>query len=238
VAFSPEVDAVLDQVPLRAFSGETEGVLDQLTVRWFSLENDAVLAQVPLRAFSMEVDNVFEQIPLRAFSLEVDNNFILFHISIGGESDESIAFRPFSFGGESDEPVSFLYTPLLRLDQVRAPLIAVRRGVNMNTTSDTPLLLGPKRFIIRRVIVTNASVSLTTAIGGIYTGAGKTGTALVPASQTYSALTAPSKYMDTGQHILTITDMFSNQTLFFSLTTPQGVAATADIYIYGDSVDS
>jgi phage baseplate assembly protein W len=59
VAFSPEVDAVLDQVPLRAFSGETDAVLSQTSMRFFSTENDAELEQIPLRAFAAEVDAVF-----------------------------------------------------------------------------------------------------------------------------------------------------------------------------------
>lgn len=126
---------------------------------------------------------------------------------------------------------------LLRSDQVRAPLLAVLRGANMNTTSDQPLTLGPKNYVVRRVVVTNASISLTSAVGGIYTGAGKTGTQLVPAGQSYAALIDSTKYVTTSLGAAVATDTFINGTIFFSLTTPQGAAATADIYIYGDAVE-
>lgn len=158
--------------------------------------------------------------------------------ALGGAGDEPVVFIPQALGGGADDVLNYL-TPqlLLRIDQARAPLIAVVRSVNMNSTSDQIIDLSPNKYIIRRVVVTNASVSLTTAVGGIYTGPGKTGTAVVPAGQTYAALTSHTKFLNTGQHISTITDAFVTDPLYFSLTTPQGVAATADIYIYGDSVE-
>lgn len=127
---------------------------------------------------------------------------------------------------------------LLRADQARAPLLGVLRSADMNSTADQPIVLGPKNYIIRRVIITGASEVLNVATGGIYTGPGKTGTALVPAAQTYSALTSPSKFIDTGQHLSTTTDTIVSGLLYFSLTSPQGGPANADIYIYGDSVES
>lgn len=126
---------------------------------------------------------------------------------------------------------------LIRADQIAGPLIGLLRGANMNTTADQPIICTPSRYIIRRVIVTNASVNMTTAVGGIYTGVSKSGTALVPAGQVYTSLTAASKFIDTSLAPSTGTDTFTNQGLYFSLTTPQGVAATADVYIYGDAVE-
>lgn len=126
---------------------------------------------------------------------------------------------------------------LIRADQVAGPLIGTLRGVDMNSISDQIIGCSPVRYIIRRVIVTNASVSLTTAVGGIYTGPTKSGTAIVPANQAYSALTGPEKFIDASLDALTGTDTFTNEVLYLSLTTPQGTPATADIYIYGDAVE-
>jgi hypothetical protein len=81
-------------------------------------------------------------------------------------------------------------------------------------------------------------LSLTTAVGGIYPAASKGGTAVVANSQAYSGLTAATKFVDltiasgytSGGDILTV------KNLFLSLTTPQGGAATADVYVYGDII--
>lgn len=126
---------------------------------------------------------------------------------------------------------------LIRADQIAGPLIGVLRGADMNSTTDQPIVCSPIRYIIRRVIVTNASVNLTTAVGGIYTSPTKTGVPIVPAGQVYTSLTSPSKFIDTSLHALTSTDTFTNPGVYLSLTTPQGAAATADIYIYGDAVE-
>jgi hypothetical protein len=108
----------------------------------------------------------------------------------------------------------------------------------MNSTADQPITLGPALYILRRAVITNASMPLSTAVGGVYTGAAKTGTALVSASQVYSGLTASSKFIDATLHVSAGTDAFATGTVFLSLTTPQGVAATADLYLYGDSVEA
>ncbi len=118
-------------------------------------------------------------------------------------------------------------------------LLAKITGANMNSTADQAITGLPTKWIPRRITAQNASISLTTAAGGFYTGAGKTGTVIVPAAQVYTALTAASKWKD-----LTIdstsggptTDVLSATTIYFALTTPQGAAATADIYIWGEDL--
>jgi hypothetical protein len=92
------------------------------------------------------------------------------------------------------------------------------------------------KYVIRRIIVTNASISLTTAAGGFYPAASKAGTPLVAAAQIYAALTAPSKFIDLSLQPIVGTDTYSLGTIYFSLTTTQGAAATADIFVFGDIV--
>jgi hypothetical protein len=113
-------------------------------------------------------------------------------------------------------------------------------GANMNSTSDQQIVIfsAPAKYIIRRIVVTNASTSLTTAVGGIYPAVSKGGTAIVANTQVYSGLTASGKFVDltiasgytSGGDVLTV------KSIYLSLTTPQGAAATADIEVYGDII--
>lgn len=111
-------------------------------------------------------------------------------------------------------------------------VLFVLTGANMNTTADQLFTqIGQfSSYEIDRIKATNASISLTTAAGGIYNAASKGGTAIVAAGQAYSGLTTAVKDV-----ALTIanTDLRSVITLYLSLTTGQGSAATADIYIWG-----
>lgn len=109
-------------------------------------------------------------------------------------------------------------------------------GANMNSTGDQQIVIfsAPAKYIIRRIVATNASLSLTTAVGGIYTAVSKGGTAVVANSQAYSTLSAGTKFLDLT--LASNTDYRTATSLYLSLTTPQGAAATADIFVYGDIV--
>ena len=116
-------------------------------------------------------------------------------------------------------------------------------GANMNSTSDQRIVMfsNPSKFILRRIVVTNASISLTTAAGGVYTAASKGGTAVVASSQAYSSLSASTLFLDltlstTGSASTTVKSSIPN--LYLSLTTAQGAAATADVYVYGDILEA
>ncbi len=116
-------------------------------------------------------------------------------------------------------------------------LIGKKIGANMNVTTDQAIPLSPQAgiFIFDKIIVTNASISLTTAVGGVYNAASKT-TAIVANSQVYSALTATNKWVLLTLANTALTDTFDAATLtsiYLSLTTAQGAAATADVYVYG-----
>ena len=108
-------------------------------------------------------------------------------------------------------------------------------GANMNSTGDQQIVIfsAPAKYIIRRIVATNASISLTTAVG-IYTAVSKGGTAIVANSQAYSTLSASTKFLDLT--LASNTDYRTATSLYLSLTTPQGAAATADIFVYGDIV--
>lgn len=113
-------------------------------------------------------------------------------------------------------------------------LLFTLTGANFNTTTDQLLIPNFNgKFRIKRYVVTNASISLTTVAGGIYPAASKGGTPQVAAAQVYSSLTAASKALE-----LTLNDpstvLAAGTPLYFSPTTPQGAPATGDVYAFGD----
>jgi len=114
-------------------------------------------------------------------------------------------------------------------------------GANMNSTADqaftkvgtfntwiVPIAGGFGRLV-------NPSTSLTTAVGGVYSATGKGGDALVANTQVYSGATGPTLGAN-----LSITaagsGLRSDSAIYLSLTTPQGGAATADIYVVGVAI--
>lgn len=106
-------------------------------------------------------------------------------------------------------------------------------GADMNSTSDQRFTKVGRfnAFRLNSIFATNGSISLTTAVGGIYPTTAKGGTALVANSQVWSGVTGATPIAtltvagagSTTRH--TLTD------IYLSLTTPQGAAATCDIYI-------
>lgn len=119
----------------------------------------------------------------------------------------------------------------------RDSILAVVHGVDLNSTSDQNIAIPSGKYIVRRVIVCNPSATPTLAAGGIYTGAGKTGSQVVSSAQVYTSLSAASKYLDLSLASIVGTDILTATTLYFSLTTANGSAATADIYIVGDDLE-
>lgn len=114
----------------------------------------------------------------------------------------------------------------------------VLKGANMNSTADQAIAInlpnGGANYLLNSIRVVNPSTSLTTVQGGMYTGAGKTGFNIVAATQYYSGLTTNAPNTANNQIGLTITNFVEHNAnpVYLSLTTPQGAAATADIYIY------
>jgi len=117
---------------------------------------------------------------------------------------------------------------------IKQVMLGKKLSVNMNSTADQAIIINSSNYVIRRILVTNASASLTLGAGGIYTAASKGGVAVVAAGQVYSALTGAAKILDLT---LAVTDRRTENTLYLSLTTGLGSAATADVYIFGDRLD-
>ena len=110
-------------------------------------------------------------------------------------------------------------------------------GANMNSTADQPFekLHNFSAYSLQFFRAMNASVNMTTAAGGVYTGAAKSGIVLVANTQVYTTLTTSAK----GQALTVVAaDATGRLTAdpIFSLTTAQGSAATCDLYVIGFGV--
>lgn len=110
-------------------------------------------------------------------------------------------------------------------------------GANFNSTADQAIQIPFGRYVIRRITVQNCSTSLTLAVGGFYTAASKGGTAIVANTQVYTALTSTTKFLDVTPAAILTTDVLTAPTVYLSLTTGQGSAATCNVAIFGDILD-
>ena len=111
-------------------------------------------------------------------------------------------------------------------------------GANMNVTTDQQFNWGGLNgnavggsFLVTGQLAWNPSISLTTAAGGAYNTTGKSGV-LIAAATVYSSLTVATSAQLTAA---AATSVFTyQQTMpYFSLTTGQGAAATANIALLG-----
>lgn len=109
-------------------------------------------------------------------------------------------------------------------------LLAVARGVNVNATGDTVLpIIASAKYSVSNVVLTNASISLTTAAAGVFTLPAAAGTAIV-ANAALTALTGPTIV---SQSTVASTVAQTGQNLYLNVATAQGAAATMDIFVYG-----
>jgi hypothetical protein len=120
-------------------------------------------------------------------------------------------------------------------------------------SGDQPITLsGGTSYILTDIVITHASIPLTTAAGGsLYTGSDESGFEIATVTIPLSALVSPASFLNNHNGIeLTVTTLSESSGLdgmstttaapvsvqspvYFSLTTPQGATATADIYVYG-----
>jgi hypothetical protein len=109
-------------------------------------------------------------------------------------------------------------------------------GVDLNIgATDTPITMVSANYIVTSVIVTNASINLTTATSGVFNAAA--GVGALAADQVLTALTASTKFLDATLGGVALTDLQTAATLYARCGTPQGAAATADFYVFGRRLD-
>lgn len=93
----------------------------------------------------------------------------------------------------------------------------------------SPTLWIPTMILARRV----SGAYNTACLGGVYTAATKGGNAIVAAAQTWAGLTGAGKIQVDTLAAVVSTDVQTSTTLFLSLSTANGAALTADVYIFG-----
>lgn len=116
-------------------------------------------------------------------------------------------------------------------------LLFVLRAADMRNTKDqqfTKVFDGiywdPQLITARQV----SGAYNTACLGGIFTGAGKTGSAIVAVGQSYSTMTGPNTH--THCTVQASTTTFS-EIPYLSLSTGNGAALTADFFIWGPCLD-
>ena len=118
-------------------------------------------------------------------------------------------------------------------------LLFVVRAANFQSTSDQAFTkigsftnYSPSKILGRRA----SGGATVTCAGGIYTGANKTGNALVAAAQSWLGMSGADKTQDAGLAAVALTDSHT-ATPFLSLTTGSTAAVTADVFIFGLILD-
>lgn len=112
-------------------------------------------------------------------------------------------------------------------------------GANFNVTTDQILDKHGifTSYIVERIRVFNASISLTTAQGAVWSAAAKGGVGFMATTQAYAALTGPTLGLD-ATLVAAALDAITGANdaavqAYLSLTTAQGAPATADVYVIG-----
>lgn len=128
-------------------------------------------------------------------------------------------------------------------------ILATLFSADFNSILDQPLQI-PKHitaFNITGILITNASLSLTTAVGGFYPTTAKGGTAIVANTQVYSSLTTSAKLLSATLAAATPATRYSSLnvdvisgylTIYLSLTTGQGLSAVCDCYLLGNDLSA
>lgn len=109
-------------------------------------------------------------------------------------------------------------------------LLGSARGVNANVVGDTPItIINTANWSPLYILKTNASTSLTTATGGVYTQPAAGGTAIL----TTAALSGNTSQPVVVSTAPTTTNLETATTVYFHIGTAQGAAATLDVFLYG-----
>lgn len=122
--------------------------------------------------------------------------------------------------------------------------LGTKIGADFNVTTDQSIALtGSSFYVVAGVVITNCSTSLTTAKGAFYAAAAKTSVFWAQTAATvYTSLDGTAGRAQSigftggasgGLTAGTSLAFTGPTTIFLSLTTPQGAAATCDIRVFG-----
>lgn len=119
----------------------------------------------------------------------------------------------------------------------QAGIIATKRGALMDSTADQTITVPTQviKYNITGVLVTNCTGVLSLAVGGIYTGTGKTG-AVVSGLQAYSSLTSTTLALNTTLAAGVISTAYTAHPLYLSLSVAGASGARCDFYVMGEDL--
>lgn len=121
-----------------------------------------------------------------------------------------------------------------------AQLLFSRVGVNMQSVADqllTKQFVGTRWLASDVIAVRNTGAFSVTCLGGLYTGAGKTGDIIVAGTQTWLGLSIANSLVRAVLASVVQTQLETDQTLYVSLTTGNLITLTADFYVFGWVLD-
>lgn len=112
------------------------------------------------------------------------------------------------------------------------------RAANFNSTADQACAIPAAitAWMPTSIVATNCSGTFTLAVGGVYPTTSKGGTALVAASQAYTALSGATVVLALTMAANIATTRQTTNTVYLSLTTGTGSAATCDFYLIGNDL--
>ena len=125
------------------------------------------------------------------------------------------------------------------LEQVlpRYGLLASKIGINLNSSAtDNAVVVESARYRVDKIVVTNASINLTTATLGVFTAAGGGGTTIA-ADQALTVCSAASKFHDLTLGGSVTADVVTAATIYLRVGTAQGASATANVFVFGYALD-
>ena len=170
---------------------------------------------------------MLSQIPFRSFNVSSGNVYVA--------DQYGIIENVVSVADQADLAAAGCATLLANAPE---DLLGYRIGVNFNVTTDQIItnLNNALKYRVTRIVAMNTSLAgMSTAAGGVYTAVSKGGSAIVAATQVYTGLTNALTALNLTLALPNLI-LAAATPLYFSLTTPQGAAATADIYVYGDAL--
>lgn len=118
-------------------------------------------------------------------------------------------------------------------------LLFILKGADFQLTTDQPFtkMFNGTNYVITHVQAIRKTGGATVACaGGIYTGAGKTGNALVAAAQSWIGLSGAAKSVAAAVAAVATTDV-QTATPILALSTGSTAAVTGDVHIYGFPLD-
>lgn len=119
----------------------------------------------------------------------------------------------------------------------RYGLLGQAVGLDISSAlNDTQITIEATRYIVDKIIVENASTSMTTATLGMFTDVGGGGTTIA-ADQALSSLTSASKWDALTLESIAGTDSFTAGHLYARCGTAQAGTETVDVHVFGYRLD-